>query len=265
MIRHIFKKAGGIIPKGKLRNCVKSLYHGILHIFRADDIVYTSNHHIFMKKLKMMQKQTAYSKYWADIDKFNTSETWPTHYKTMIEWFNQKVIPLLNKDMSIADMSCANGELTFYFSNYVKNIDGFDISEKMIRLAKQTAEQQGITNVNFQQADSQTIVFTKKYDVFLLLWLLMYIYDEAKTNDILKRIYNTLPHGGYLVVKDSLWENMGEDVYYLDIPRYYYAIYRSVSNFLSLLEKNNFSLVDKITLERKDSGYCVMCAIFRKD
>ncbi|GHU76408.1 hypothetical protein FACS189461_3940 [Spirochaetia bacterium] len=265
MLRHVFKKAGGLLPHGKARNFIKSLYHGILHLFKEDDIVYTSDPQVFTKKLQRMQKQTAYSKYWAEKEEFNTAEDWPAHYKIMIEWFNQKIIPLLNKDMNIADMPCANGELTFYFSKYVKSIDGFDISEKMLNLAKQRAEKQGITNINFQQADAQTIVFNKQYDVFMLLWLLMYIHDKGKVNDILKKIYDTLPPGGYLVVKDSLWENTDRDVYCLDIPRYYYAVYRSVSNFLSLFEKNNFSLIDKIILETKESGWCAMCAIFRKN
>lgn len=251
MLRHIFKNAACILPDGKTKKFIKSLYHGILHIFDADDIVYTSDPHVFLKKLKKMQKQTAYSKYWAEMEEFNSSEDWPKHHTLMLEWFNKNVIPLLNKDMHIADLPCANGELAFYFSKHVKSIDGFDLSEKMIHLAKQRAEQQGIANINFQQADVQTIVFNTKYDAFLLLWLLMYIYD-------------TLPRGGYLVVKDSLWENTGNDVYCLDIPRYYYAVYRTVSNFLALFEKNNFLLIDKITLERKENGWCALCAIFQK-
>jgi 2-polyprenyl-3-methyl-5-hydroxy-6-metoxy-1,4-benzoquinol methylase len=241
------------------------VYHGILHIFDEDDIVYTSDMQLFLKKLKKMQKQMAYSKYWAELEEFSTAELWPKHYKLMLDWFGQKVVPLLNKDMNIADMPCANGELTFYFAKYVKSIDGFDLSEKMINLAKQRADRQGIANINFQQADAQTIIFNKKYDVFMLLWLLMYIYDENKVNVILKKIYETLPSGGYLVIKDSLWENTKDDIYCLDIPRYYYAVYRSVSNFISLFKKNNFILMEKITLEQKENGWCTMCAIFKKE
>jgi ubiquinone/menaquinone biosynthesis C-methylase UbiE len=211
-----------------------------------------------------MQKQTSYSKYWAKMDKFNSSELWPMHHNLMINWFEEKLIPLLNKNMYIADMPCANGELSFYFSKFVKNIDGFDLSEKMINLAKHTAEQQGITNINFQQADAQTIVFNKEYDVFMLLWLLMYFYDETKVNVIIKKIYDSLPLGGYLVVKESLWENVIKDVYYLDVPKCYYAMYRTVPNFLSIIEKNNFVLIDRIVLERKKNGWCAMCFIFRK-
>jgi 2-polyprenyl-3-methyl-5-hydroxy-6-metoxy-1,4-benzoquinol methylase len=264
MLRHVFKKAGAVIPHGKIRDNIKRMYHGILHIFNEDDVLYTSDPQVFINKVKKMQKRNSYSKYWAEMEKYSSSEQWPKHHNIMLGWFDQKVIPLLNKDMNIADMPCASGELSFYFSRHVKSIDGFDLSEKMINLAKHTARQQGIGNAHFQQADAQTVVFNKKYDVFMLLWLLMYIYDEENANIILRKIYDSLPPGGYLVVKDSLWENTDKNVYCLDIPRYYYAVYRTIPNFLLLLEKNNFILMDKIILERKTSGWCAMCAIFKK-
>jgi ubiquinone/menaquinone biosynthesis C-methylase UbiE len=238
-------------------------------MFNADDVIYTSDPQLFLKKIKKIQKHTSYSKHWAEKDKFSNAELFPEAHNLMLQWLEQKVIPLMNKEMIIADMPCANGEFSFYFSKYVKSIDGFDLSEKMINLAIHTAEQQGITNINFKQADAQTLVFNKKYDVFMLLWLLMYIYDETKVNSILKNIYDSLPVGGYLVVKDSLSENTDKDIYKLDFSVYLYSIFRTIPNFLSLFSKNNFLLIDKIIVDRKDkSGYpngCVMCALFKKE
>jgi len=98
----------------------------------------------------------------------------------------------------------------------------------------------------------------------MMFWLLLFIYDENKVNAIIKKVYDTLPKGGYLVIKDSLWENTEKDVYYLDIPAHYYAVYRKAENFFALIEKHNFSLIDKIILERKENGWYAICAIFRK-
>ena len=264
MIRHIFMKIGSFLPKGKFREIIKSAYNGILHLLNEDNIIFTTDPELFIKKLQKMQKQTAYNKFWAETEKWNCSEEFPEHYPIMIEWFEHKLVPLLNKEMEIVDMPCANGELSFYFSKYVKSIDGFDISEKMIKLAKQNADENGIGNINFEQADAQTIVFNKKYDVFMMFWLLPFIYDDNNARAIIKKIYDTLPKGGYIVIKESLWENTEKDMYYLDIPAYFYAVYRTAENFFALIEKHNFSLIDKITLERKKNGWYAICAIFRK-
>ena len=92
---------------------------------------------------------------------------------------------------TVLDFGCATGLYAIEFANKVKEIQAFDISSKMISVAREKALNNQIENITF----SQTTLFDKKYrcksfDTILALNILLYFEDIEKVlnrmNDLLK-------------------------------------------------------------------------------
>jgi SAM-dependent methyltransferase len=261
MIRDKLRKLGKLIPNGAIRGFVKQVFQFVL--YGGGGIIRTTDYTLFLKKLKRMQKQTAYSKYWADLEVWFFRDTWPERYERMLEFLDTKLVPLLNPNTILADMPCASGEFSLYLAKYVKSIDAFDLNRKMVDYAKNIARDNYINNVAFMQADATNIAFTKKYDVFMLSQLLMYIHDENIIDAMLKNVYSALNDDGILFICDPLYDT--DDMYYMDLPKYYFSIWRNEEKYLKWFTNNKFEIIEKIEIERYDSGYHHICAILRKN
>ncbi len=101
----------------------------------------------------------------------------------------------------ILDFACATGLYSFVFSKDVKEIQAFDISSKMIEIAKNKAKSKGVDNVFF----SRTTLFDKKYkeasfDTILGLNILLYFKDEKKG---LNRMNKLLKTGGLIITSTA--------------------------------------------------------------
>lgn len=207
ILRKILTKFSALMPDGKVKKIIKRAY--IYFLSLVNDDIHTSDFDLFCRKIKKIQKHTTINRYWTETKEWNFSRQ-KDRYEIMVDWLNQKIIPLLNKNSVVADLGCANGEFSFLIAKYVKSIDGFDLSDKMIELAKRRSSEMNIINVNFQQADAQTIIFSnKKYDCFMIFGLVIYIIDDDALDMLLRKIYAAMNVDSYLVIKDCLTTNGG--------------------------------------------------------
>lgn len=69
-------------------------------------------------------------------------------------WVEEKQVfkKYVKKDMKILDVGCGTGRITFYLSEFSKNIDGIDFSRPMIEAAKTLNIEFG-TNINFREGN----------------------------------------------------------------------------------------------------------------
>lgn len=82
---------------------------------------------------------------------------------------------------------------------------GVDISTEMIDIARARAEAAGLTNIDFQVMDVETIALPATYDAALCRWGLMFVDDLAAT---LSRVHDVMRPGGRLSV--SVWASADE-------------------------------------------------------
>ena len=103
----------------------------------------------------------------------------------------------LNENSNILDLGCGKGRHAFKLSGIFKNVDGIDLSENNINLAKQIKKQ----NLNFYIGDMRNFNMKKKYNyVFNLFTSFGYFENASENLSVLKCINNHLVDGGYLLI-----------------------------------------------------------------
>lgn len=93
----------------------------------------------------------------------------PTHYDTEVETYdsfneenskiiNQTIVSILKKYniQNIADLSCCTGSQVFYLHSHGFQIQGYDISAKMLEVARKKAKQLDL-DVTFSQGDMSAV------------------------------------------------------------------------------------------------------------
>ena len=103
----------------------------------------------------------------------------------------------LNEKSNVLDLGCGKGRHAFKLSGIFKNVDGIDLSENNINLAKQIKKQ----NLHFYIGDMRNFNMKKKYNyVFNLFTSFGYFENASENLSVLKCINNHLVDGGYLLI-----------------------------------------------------------------
>ena len=61
---------------------------------------------------------------------------------------------LLPRDLTIADIGCGTGSLTFELARFARKVIGVDLSQEMLRRARAVAKERAARNVEFYQGDA---------------------------------------------------------------------------------------------------------------
>ena len=217
--------------------------------FSSNGILSTSK-----KILDRLKNSGSFSSFWKNNQIYDTSIQVPYVHVPQKKLLNDLFIPILKASDTVIDIGCASGEWSRFISNYVKKVDGYDISQNMINNAIRISHDYGFNNIVYTCASAASITAKEKYDHCLLMGVLVCIEEDSQVDNLLKKINGLVKSGGYLVVKDSL-------SMYTDLPLFYYqtnkidnsylALYRPIKNYISLFEKNGFTLVE----ERYFSSY----------
>lgn len=94
----------------------------------------------------------------------------------------------INKHDNILDLGCANGLVSNHISKYAKFIDGFDLSDDLINIAKQYNK---VENISFHTTNILNIDF-KVFDAMkLYMYEVLQFFDMSKLKMLLQNIsYN---------------------------------------------------------------------------
>jgi ubiquinone/menaquinone biosynthesis C-methylase UbiE len=102
------------------------------------------------------------------------------------------------------DMGTGTGNFAVYLARLGFRVTGIDISERMIRKAKEHAENLNL-NIDFQQQDAESLPFEDSaFDVVVSRNLLWTLPNPEKALEEWRRILKT---PGALVVSDGMWSN----------------------------------------------------------
>jgi arsenite methyltransferase len=104
----------------------------------------------------------------------------------------------LHPDASVLEIGCGTGSLALALSPFAGTIDAWDFSSEMIRIAKQKAETQGVTNVHFRQGtlDGPAPSMHERYDSAWAYSILHLVPDRRHT---LRTIFQLLKPGGVFI------------------------------------------------------------------
>lgn len=126
--------------------------------------------------------------------------------QTIVAVLEDAILPLvaglpekLQQGIDVLDVGCGSGRALNKLARLFPNsrFTGCDISEEGIAIATTEAQQQHLTNVEFQVKDAAILDEFERYD---LVTTFDAIHDQARPDIVLRNIYNALrSHGVYLM------------------------------------------------------------------
>jgi len=106
---------------------------------------------------------------------------------------------LLPRDLTLADIGCGTGSLTFELARVARKVIGVDLSGEMLRRARALAKERGIGNVEFRQGDALKLpLASHSVDAAFCVMVLHFLPDPARAIAGLCRV--TRPGGAVILV-----------------------------------------------------------------
>jgi len=106
---------------------------------------------------------------------------------------------LLPRDLTLADIGCGTGSLTFELARFGRKVIGVDSSHEMLRRARATAKERDLENVEFRQGDALELPLpSRSVDAAFCVMVLHFLADPARAIAGLCRI--TRPGGSVILV-----------------------------------------------------------------
>jgi SAM-dependent methyltransferase len=108
----------------------------------------------------------------------------------------------LRDGLACLDVGCGGGDVTLELARRVAphgKAVGTDIDQTKLKLARQEAQQQGVTNVEFHLSDIREVSGAPEFDVLYTRFLLTHLSDPASA---VKAFYRYLRPGGLVAVED---------------------------------------------------------------
>lgn len=103
-------------------------------------------------------------------------------------------------DARILDMACGSGRHAILLARKKYNVTAVDLSENLLSIAKQTAEEDNLT-INFVHSDIRNFSSIIIYDLILNLFTSFGYFETDEENfSILKKAYDLLKINGYFVL-----------------------------------------------------------------
>jgi len=137
------------------------------------------------------------------------------------------------REASILDFGCGNGDFAVYFSSKVRNIVGYDISDEVLKIAREKCK--GLSNVYFVN-DLNKI--RMKFDIVLSITVLQHILDDTELKDSLCKIYSLCNKGALFIALESV-----KSVGHLSPSVSDYLIFREVKYYEDLLRRIGFRVI----------------------
>lgn len=106
---------------------------------------------------------------------------------------------LLPHDLTLADVGCGTGTLTFELARFARKVIGVDLSQEMLRRARAVAKARGLGNVEFRRGDAfQPPLKAGSVDAAFCVMVLHFLPDPQRAVAALCRICR--PGGSVILV-----------------------------------------------------------------
>ena len=106
---------------------------------------------------------------------------------------------LLPRDLTLADIGCGTGSLTFELARFARKVIGVDLSQEMLRRARTVARERDVCNVEFHQGDALKLAIdSNSVDAAFCVMVLHFLPDPERAIAGLCRI--TRPGGSVILV-----------------------------------------------------------------
>jgi 2-polyprenyl-3-methyl-5-hydroxy-6-metoxy-1,4-benzoquinol methylase len=128
--------------------------------------------------------------------------------QTVVAALQEHILPLiphlteaLERGIDVLDVGCGSGralnEMAKQFPN--SRFKGYDFSQEAIATAQSEANNQGLTNIQFQVKDAAKLDEVEQYD---LICTFDSIHDQARPDVVLRGIYQALRSDGIYLMQD---------------------------------------------------------------
>lgn len=102
-----------------------------------------------------------------------------------------------NDDSQVFEFGCGTGTTAIHHAPLVRRILATDISASMLEIARQKAEQENLSNIEFKNANIEDLdIEPSSFDVVLALSILHLLEDK---NEVIEQVFSMLKPGGVFV------------------------------------------------------------------
>jgi ubiquinone/menaquinone biosynthesis C-methylase UbiE len=107
---------------------------------------------------------------------------------------------LLPRDLTLADIGCGTGSLTFELARFARKVIGIDLSNEMLRRARAVAREREVRNVEFRQGDALKLPLNShSVDAAFCVMVLHFLADPQRA---IKGICRVTRPGGSVILVD---------------------------------------------------------------
>ncbi|TFG34747.1 class I SAM-dependent methyltransferase [Candidatus Thorarchaeota archaeon] len=144
--------------------------------------------------------ELGWNEFWAEIFrvKHRRSLQGIQFYDEIVVDFCIKVLGL-KEGHEILDIACGAGNQSLEFATRGMKITAFDISDRLIQIAKESAENNGVS-INFFTGDMLDMSFKNQFNAAVLLSHSFGFFDHKENTRVLKDTYTALKDKGRLLL-----------------------------------------------------------------
>lgn len=104
----------------------------------------------------------------------------------------------LGNNLSVLDVGCGSGAITFYVASKGNKVVGIDVSRKAINICRETSKSLGLSHLTrFEVADFSTFDSPVKFDLIICTEVLEHLSDDR---EVLQKFLKILNNGGTLFI-----------------------------------------------------------------
>eukprot|EP00934_Nitzschia_sp_Nitz4_P003132 Nitzschia sp. Nitz4//scaffold184_size43902//36587//37300//NITZ4_007289-RA/size43902-processed-gene-0.18-mRNA-1//-1//CDS//3329539672//3122//frame0 len=172
----------------------------------------------------------------------------PEAYQTKLELARKYLTP----ESTVLDMGCGTGSISVLQAPFVKSILATDLSSNMIEIAKEKAEKEGVTNVEFRVAavDQLDIPESSLDAVFAI----SVFHLLTNRDEVIRRAHSWVKPGGHLICNTACAADLPwykQMVFRIVVPVMYSLGYFPNVQWVALeklkdtLQKTGFTIVEE--------------------
>lgn len=165
----------------------------------------------------------------------------------------KRSVAFLKKEDKVFEVGCGTGNATIPLAKYVKEITATDISEDMLRQAREKAEKLSKNNITFSIGElTKMEIVPESYDAVAAYNVLLYMKNQE---EVLKKIYEILkPSGIFLSATDCLGRNLSKDA----VKKFWksklhwmpYVAFDTPISLMRKIQKNGFEVLEIVNLHK---------------